>query len=132
MNNHLCPFCNHVLRVGVAQEYKKGKETIQEIHYCCEDEDCKKLGPQNHPRWDFMHWEGREINYYRAHMSYAGKHYIIQGSSNAWTRLFYDAPNMGAMVRSPIMEMPYIPLQEPLLDHLETILKKMMMLIIFT
>lgn len=132
MNNYLCPFCQTPLSKTIEQDYKRGNETISEFSYSCNFKPCQDSSPQKVSRWFFQAWEGRNINYYRAHLPWGDKHYFIQGSSNAWTRLFYDAPSMGALVRAPIMELPYIAPQEPLLESLESCLKKMMNFIIFT
>jgi len=113
------------------QEYKSGNTKFHEFNYCCESQSCKDGGPQKISRWSFDVWENRNINYYRAHLPHGNKHYLIQGSSNAWTRLYYDAPDMGALIRSPIIELPYLAPQEPLLECLESCLKKMMTYIIF-
>ena len=132
MNNNLCPFCHHPLYKQILQEFKRGKDVVYEFYYHCDYLPCQEYGPQKMSRWSFHIWEGRYVNYYRARLPKDDKFYIIRGNSNAWTRLFYDAANNGAMMQAPILEIPYVPLQEPLNSFLDSLLHKMDRLIIFT
>lgn len=131
MNHNLCPFCQTPLYKQIMQEFKRGKEIVYEFYYHCDYLPCQEYGAQKMSRWSFHIWDGNNINYYQARLSKDDKFYIIRGCSNAWTRLFYDVSSNGAMVQSPILEIPYVPPQEPLTVFLNSLLHKMNKLIIF-
>lgn len=131
MNNYLCPFCNSKLIQILAQAYPiKGKE-IKEYYYSCNQIACKNINNNNFPRWSFYRWENNPVNYYQARIEHNNYIHIIQGSAGSWTKLYNDGPTLGSMQPSAIIELPFISLQEPLLPHLQSIIKKMKSLIIF-
>jgi hypothetical protein len=98
------------------------------------------LAPQSFTRWTVdIDYQGKTV-YYSIRVKYRNKNYILVSRYHNFktlsypvTRLFYDAPNMGAMVQPAIIEVPYfLELKEPYVECIQQHINKLLGYVIFS
>jgi hypothetical protein len=119
--NFNCPFCSNPL---------KNLDHDVFLNYSCQNEVCQKESPQECARWTIdVNLEG-DIIWYAARLKIKETNYVITSERYRpapGSRLYYDAPDYGALIRVPMVEVacflePKEPLHECLVGYVEKLI----------
>ena len=128
-----CPFCKQELEMSLNNAWAHGGIEKRELSLRCISKDCSSHNPQKIMPWilDFME-HSSQITYYQACISHNNKHYILQAGLG-FTKLYYNVPNAGALVQSPLVHLSYmLKLQDPYEDYLKQHLQKLVTYLVFS